>query len=82
MKLPRDISGVELARLLGRYGYLSMRQTGSHIRLTSNVQGAEHHITIPAHRSLKVGTLNGILSDVAEYLDLDRNRLAAELFGR
>jgi predicted RNA binding protein YcfA (HicA-like mRNA interferase family) len=35
MKLPRDMSGDELARLLGEYGYTVTRQTGSHIRLTT-----------------------------------------------
>ena len=35
MKLPRDMSGEELAQLLGRYGYKSTRQTGSHMRLTT-----------------------------------------------
>ena len=82
MKLPRDISGAELAQLLHRYGYRIVRQTGSHIRLTSNAAGAEHHITIPAHSPLKVGTLSAILRDLTEYLDLDREILAGELFGR
>jgi len=82
LKLPRDISGAELARLLHRYGYRIVRQTGSHIRLTSATIGTEHHITIPAHSPLKVGTLSAILRDLAEYLDLDREILAKELFGR
>ena len=82
MKLPRDISGAEFARLLHRYGYRIVRQTGSHIRLTSAATGAEHHITIPAHSPLKVGTLSAVLRDLAEYLDLDREILAEELFGR
>ncbi len=82
MKLPRDISGAELARLLSRQGYHIVRQTGSHIRLTSSIRGTEHHITIPAHSPLKVGTLSAVLGDVAEYLDLERERLAQELFGR
>jgi predicted RNA binding protein YcfA (HicA-like mRNA interferase family) len=82
LKLPRDISGAELARLLHRYGYRIVRQTGSHIRLTSAMTGAEHHITIPAHSPLKVGTLSAILRDLAEYLALDREILAKELFGR
>ena len=34
MKLPRDISGVELAKALERLGYRITRQTGSHLRLT------------------------------------------------
>jgi len=81
LKLPRDISGAELARHLNRYGYRIVRQTGSHIRLTSVTTGTEHHITIPAHRRLKVGTLSAILHDIAAYLELDRETLGKELFG-
>jgi predicted RNA binding protein YcfA (HicA-like mRNA interferase family) len=32
MRLPRDVSGKQLAILLGRYGYEVTRQTGSHVR--------------------------------------------------
>jgi predicted RNA binding protein YcfA (HicA-like mRNA interferase family) len=71
-----------LAQLLQRYDYRIVRQTGSHIRLTSAKTGTEHHITIPAHAALKVGTLNAILRDVAEYLHLDRDTLSKELFSR
>ena len=82
MKLPRDLSGAELASALRRYGYEVTRQTGSHLRLSSTARGREHHVTIPAHRSLRVGTLSGVLADVASYLDLDKEALAAELFGK
>ena len=82
MKLPRDISGTELARLLHRYGYRIVRQTGSHVRLTSNATGTEHHVTIPAHDPLKIGTLSSVLRDVAGYLEIDRETLSGELFGR
>lgn len=82
MKLPRDLSGDELARLLRRYGYSVTRQTGSHLRLTSSFMGTQHHISIPAHPSLKVGTLSGILSDVAKYLTKDRTKVMEEVFGR
>lgn len=34
MRLPRDLSGIELAKLLSQFGYYIDRQTGSHIRLT------------------------------------------------
>jgi predicted RNA binding protein YcfA (HicA-like mRNA interferase family) len=81
LKLPRDVSGEELIRSLRRFGYEITRQTGSHIRVTSNFKGREHHVTIPAHKQLKVGTLAEILSDVASYLDLTREKLAQELFG-
>jgi hypothetical protein len=48
--------------------------------LRSIIKGNEHHITIPAHENLKVGTLATILADVAEYLDLDRQELLRQLF--
>ena len=35
MKLPRDLSGLELAQLLRTVGYEITRQTGSHLRLTT-----------------------------------------------
>jgi predicted RNA binding protein YcfA (HicA-like mRNA interferase family) len=82
LKLPRDLAGEELASLLHRYGYEITRQTGSHLRLTSTFKGSEHHITIPHHKELRVGTLNAILSDVAAYLDMDGDELARDLFWR
>jgi len=39
-----------------------------------------HHVTIPAHDPLKIGTLAGILSEVAGYLKIDRIKLDKELF--
>ena len=80
MKLPRDVSGHELARALTRFGYAVSRQTGSHIRLTSRLKGAEHHVTIPAHDSLRIGTLSQILNEVAAYLELSRDALVETLF--
>jgi len=52
------------------------------MRLTSTVRGREHHITIPRHGALRVGTLNSILSEVASYLELSREVLIEALFGR
>ncbi len=81
MKVPRDLSGFELSRLLRRYGYEVTRQVGSHLRLTSNIRGAQHHITVPAHKNLKLGTLISILSEVSAYLRLSRSDVERELFG-
>lgn len=80
MRLPRDLSGHELAKLLRRYSYEVVRQTGSHIRLTSTLRGTPHHVTIPALDPLKVGTLAGILSEIASYLEIDRDKFHKELF--
>jgi predicted RNA binding protein YcfA (HicA-like mRNA interferase family) len=80
MKLPRDVSGADLARRLGRLGYTVTRQTGSHLRLTTS-ERKQHHVTIPNHDSLKVGTLAGILNDVAVHLEITRDELIQRLFG-
>jgi predicted RNA binding protein YcfA (HicA-like mRNA interferase family) len=80
MKLPRDISGTELAKVLGRYGYTVTRQTGSHLRLTTQA-GSEHHITIPAHSHLRIGTLNAILVEAAQHLKKDKAGLILEIWG-
>jgi len=74
------MGGEELAALLGRYGYKITRQTGSHIRLTSTSKGFEHHITIPRHKPLRVGTLSSIVNEIAAYLEIERQKLVKELF--
>jgi predicted RNA binding protein YcfA (HicA-like mRNA interferase family) len=79
MKLPRDLSGADLVKALARVGYRVTRQSGSHVRLTTDMP-AQHHVTIPAYDSLKVGTLAGILSDVAAHLKISRDELLQKLF--
>ena len=74
MRLPRDLSGEDLATRLTKLGYRVTRQTGSHVRLTTQRDG-EHHITIPRHSTLRVGTLSGIISDLAQHHHLDRDAL-------
>jgi predicted RNA binding protein YcfA (HicA-like mRNA interferase family) len=81
VKLPRDLSGAEFVRLLRPFGYEEIRQTGSHIRIRSTSKGTEHQVTVPAHSPLKVGTLSGILLEIASYLEISKEELARELFG-
>jgi predicted RNA binding protein YcfA (HicA-like mRNA interferase family) len=80
VKLPRDAGGEELAAVLGKYGYKITRQTGSHMRLTCTSRGFEHHVTIPSHKPLRVGTLSSIVSEIADYLEIERQKLLEELF--
>lgn len=80
MRLPRDLSGDQLVKALGRLGYEVTRQTGSHMRLTTQ-QGGEYHVTIPKHDPLRMGTLSGVLSDVARHCQKERSELIRELFG-
>lgn len=74
MRLPRDISGTDLIKMLRVFGYEISRQNGSHIRLTTEENG-QHHITIPAHNPLKIGTLSAILGDVASHFDITKEEV-------
>jgi predicted RNA binding protein YcfA (HicA-like mRNA interferase family) len=78
MRIPRDLSGADLVKHLGRLGYAVSRQTGSHLRLTSQVHG-EHHVTIPNHDPLRIGTLAAILDSVAVHHGLTREALLQRL---
>lgn len=79
MKLPRDLSGNYLARKLSRFGYKQTRQTGSHQRLTRTTTTGTHHLTIPRHKNLRVGTLNAILMEVASHLEISKAELLDQL---
>jgi predicted RNA binding protein YcfA (HicA-like mRNA interferase family) len=80
MKLPRDLSGAELAKAPVKVGYRVTRQSGSHMRLSADLP-AQHHITIPAHDPLKVGTPAAVSAEVAASLKVDRDELMRRLFG-
>jgi predicted RNA binding protein YcfA (HicA-like mRNA interferase family) len=80
MRLPRDLSGSELAKVLARVGYSVTQQSGSHLRLTTDLP-SQHHVTIPIHDPLKVGTLSAILGDVAAHLKISRDELLQRLLG-
>ena len=78
MRIPRDLSGKSLIKKLGKLGYEISRQTGSHIRLTTQ-QNGEHHITIPNHDSLRIGTLSHILQDVAAHFEKTKEEILNDI---
>jgi hypothetical protein len=49
------------------------------MRLTT-LENGEHHITVPNHSPIKVGTLNAILRDIATHFELTRDELLHQLF--
>lgn len=66
MKLPRDLSGDDLIKLLCKFhGYRRVNQEGSHVILETDLP-RHHRLAVPAHHSLRVGTLNAILPAVVE----------------
>lgn len=67
------ISGTQLVRALERAGWQVVRQRGSHLRLRHPERSTP--LTVPLHRELKRGTLNGILADAG----VDREQLRSLL---
>ena len=79
MRLPRDISPKVFVQLLKRFGYEVIRQSGSHITLTTSING-QHHITVPNHNPIKVGTLSTILLKIGIHFNKTKEEIANELF--
>lgn len=79
MRIPSDLSGAELVKRLGRLGYAVSRQTGSHIRLSCGNPG-QHHVTVPAHDPLRIGTLAAVLDAVCHHHSISRDALLQRLF--
>ena len=80
MRLPRDLSGAQLIIALGKLGYRPTRQSGSHVRLTCDLP-TQHHLTVPLHDPLRIGTLAAALSAVAEAHGISRDELQRQILG-
>jgi predicted RNA binding protein YcfA (HicA-like mRNA interferase family) len=79
MRVPRDLSGADLADVLCRkYGYQSVHQVGSHIILETERPG-HHRIAIPNHNPLRIGTLNSILRAVASAQGREKREILRSL---
>jgi predicted RNA binding protein YcfA (HicA-like mRNA interferase family) len=78
VKTPRDVSGQTLVKALRGLGYVSTRQDGSHMRLTTQLNG-EHHLTIPNHNPIKIGTFKSLLKLIAEHHGLSLVDLLSKL---
>jgi len=78
MKIPRDLSGAELLKRLGKLGYRFCWQTGSHLICETECNG-KHRISIPNHDPVKIGTLSLILSEIAEHHDITKQELLRKI---
>ena len=78
MKLPRNVGGSSLLAALRRLGYEAGRQRGSHVRITTQVNG-EHHEVIPLHNPIRVKTLSSILKSIARHHEKSIEELLNEL---
>lgn len=79
MKVPRDLDGSELIKVLCReWGYRRVNQEGSHVILETETPGHQR-LSVPDHNPLRVGTLNAIVRAVAKHKVVDRQTLLDSL---
>ena len=79
MRIPRDLSGADLAETLcRRWQYKMVHQVGSHIILET--EEPDHQgIAIPDHRPLRLGTLASILRAAAGHKRVTRDAIIESL---
>jgi predicted RNA binding protein YcfA (HicA-like mRNA interferase family) len=79
MKLPRDLSGEDLIKhLCKRWGYQRVHQVGSHVILQTE-QPMPHRVAVPAHTTLRVGTLNAILAAIAVHKNVPKEEILRDI---
>ncbi len=75
MKLPRDLDGRALVKVLCRdWGYRFVHQEGSHIILQTDTP-THQRLPVPDHSPLRTGTLSAILRLVATQHGVDREAI-------
>jgi predicted RNA binding protein YcfA (HicA-like mRNA interferase family) len=78
-RTPRDVSGKDIVKMLTRYGYDVIRQSGSHIRMSITTKDGVRNITIPNHGSIRLGTLMSIVTEVSEHLNIPKEDIINKL---
>lgn len=48
---------------------------------TRITDAGRHSVTVPAHRELRLGTLDSIVTDVAGHLGIPKSTVREQLFG-
>jgi predicted RNA binding protein YcfA (HicA-like mRNA interferase family) len=65
----RRLSGAELVQILRGFEFAVHAQRGSHIKLRRMLpDGTSQSLTVPAHASVKLGTLHAIFAQAARFI--------------
>ena len=57
----KRLSGQETIKILKKFGFIQIRQKGSHVILKKIIGDEEIGCVVPLHKELAIGTLKGIL---------------------
>jgi predicted RNA binding protein YcfA (HicA-like mRNA interferase family) len=55
------LSGKEVCGILSKYGFVNIRQRGSHIIMQKKIPGSTITVPVPNHNEIKKGTLKSII---------------------
>ena len=57
----KKLSGKEVCKILSLYGFIEVRQKGSHIVMQNLIENSTITVPVPNHNELKSGTLQSII---------------------
>ena len=57
----RVMSGRETCDILARYGFIEVRQRGSHIIMQKQLNNGTITVPVPNHMEIRIGTLQSII---------------------
>ncbi|MDP3948011.1 MAG: type II toxin-antitoxin system HicA family toxin [bacterium] len=63
------LSGKDLIRIFGGFGFSMASQKGSHVKLVRVINSNRQTLTIPNHDELDRGTLKAICNQALKYID-------------
>ncbi|MEA5619744.1 type II toxin-antitoxin system HicA family toxin [Cronbergia sp. UHCC 0137] len=79
MKIPRNLKGLHLIQVLSKsWDYQIVNQEGSHVILETEIP-THHHLCIPDHNPLRIGTLNSILGAVSRHKGVSKQDILNSL---
>jgi len=79
MPKPKRLSGSDVMKILGLFGFSVHSQRGSHVKLRRvSPSGEKQTITIPRHKELDAGTVRAIFRQASRYIP--EQELRAQLF--
>ncbi|RIK78946.1 type II toxin-antitoxin system HicA family toxin [candidate division KSB1 bacterium] len=65
----RRLSGPEVVKILGQFGFSVISQSGSHVKLRRfTASGEKQTLTIPNHPQLDTGTCRAIYRQAVRYI--------------
>ena len=67
----RRLSGDDVVRILGRFGFVVHSQRGSHVKLRRiTPDGQKQTLTVPLHHELDTGTCRAIVRQASRYVPM------------